>query len=38
MDLYQISAFPSKIVAFKYENPFAGRKVNILLVKEDLGF
>ena len=35
---YDVGTFPSKIVVFKRENPFVGRKVRMILVRESLGF
>ncbi len=38
MAKYNIHTMLSKIVIFKHENPMMGRKVNLILVNENLGF
>jgi L-lactate utilization protein LutB len=38
MAKYNIHTMLSKIVVFKRENPMMGRKVNLILVNENLGF
>ncbi len=38
MDTVKVHTQISKIVIFKKENPRLGRKVRMILVKEDLGF
>ena len=35
---YGVGTAPNKILIFKGENPMLGRKVRMILVKEDLGF
>lgn len=37
-ELYGVGTFPSKIVTFNREAEMTGRKVRMILVKEDLGF
>ena len=38
MSKYNIHTMQSKTVIFKHENPMMGRKVRMILVKENLGF
>lgn len=37
-DKYGVGSMVSKIVIFKHENPFLGRKIRFILVNEKLGF
>ena len=38
MEMYKVKTALNKVVIFKGENPMLGRKINIILVKEILGF